>query len=231
MLSTACSHSVVPCRPWFEFWCRPLFWSSLRPDCAGHPSPPQEEARPRETPDQRAARRLAEERTAADRARQQSIRRGLASSAVSVNPDRVPTGRDPNPALSADRALNDLRTLAPELQGLVNIRPTAPDDRMRAELSERSERSLRAAREVLDFINRDSRVPASDSPAIPDEVLGDRLVRLGNVYLRLVEPAVSVISGDVLDVGVLEEVRSGFRLMEALIQAVPESRLADPGER
>ena len=124
-------------------------------------------------------------------------------------------------------ALEDLWALATELQGLYDLRSTGVlDSDARSEIESRSKRSIDDARIVIDFINGGGHAPLAAPVLIPTESFQERVERLMTLFRQLIDPTVRLIAGDILDLEVLNQVRSGFATMEALILTLPESSLS-----
>jgi hypothetical protein len=124
-------------------------------------------------------------------------------------------------------ALEDLWAFATELQGLYDLRSTAMlNSDARSEIEDRSKRLINTARIILGFINGGADAPLAAPILTPTGSFQARVEQLMILFRQLIDPTVRVIAGDVLDVQMLHQVRSGFATMEALILTIPESSSA-----
>lgn len=128
--------------------------------------------------------------------------------------DRIPAGGGDR--RRAEDFREDLRTFRDQLVGLWAMRfAPVTEDWAREELEDRSDDLGDTLERMRKFVDRDSDPPDFEPAVLEGETLAERLDRLVMVGLRLRISVIEVTEGEVLNLELLNEVRSDFATLES----------------
>jgi hypothetical protein len=135
---------------------------------------------------------------------------------------RIPVGRPDRSRREAFRA--DVRLFHEQVVGFWALRFAPMSERWaREDLRQRSGDLSGTLERMREYVDRDSDPPDLEPAPLPGQNLVERLDRLLIVGLRLRSQVVEVTEGEVLDLGMLREVRSDFATLEAWVRALEDS--------
>jgi hypothetical protein len=85
--------------------------------------------------------------------------------------------------------------------------------------------SLDRIGQLLSFANQGTTPPPTDAIEIPDTNFQVRVADLSDVFRQFLTPMATLIIGDILDLKMLEQVRSDLALMDVMIRTAPEAEI------
>lgn len=125
-----------------------------------------------------------------------------------------------------------LMRLAENLQNLYDLGhtryrdgETQADSPTLGEVVSLKQDSLARIGQLLNFVNVGTTPPPTDTITIPEASFEVRVADLSNLFRQFLTPMATLIIGDILDLKMLEQVRSDLAMMDVMVRTVPEFKL------